>query len=167
MLIRPENNADYPAVKRLNELAFESTVEANLVDVLRKQASPYISLVAVEDDALLGHILFTPVFLTNHPELKIMGLAPMAVMPGYQSQGIGSALVNKGLEACQQQGFGAVVVLGHPTYYPRFNFVPSSNFNINCEFDVPEDVFMIKELIPEYLDGKSGTIKYHEAFSQL
>jgi putative acetyltransferase len=121
----------------------------------------------VEGGTIVGHIMFSPVSLSGHPGLKIMGLAPMAVAPEQQRKGIGSALVRAGLERCKQLGFGAVVVLGHPRYYPRFGFSPSTRFGIKCEYEVPEEVFMVQELQPGYLRSVSGTIKYHAAFSNV
>lgn len=165
--IRAEREADGQAVHGVNESAFETGAEASLVEKLRASARPLISLVAVEDNAIVGHILFTPVTLSDHDETKIMGLAPMAVLPSQQNQGIGSKLVRAGLEHCKRLEFGAVVVLGHPTYYPRFGFVPSVKFNIKSEYDVPDDVFMAMELEPGYLGGKSGTIKFHPEFNNL
>jgi putative acetyltransferase len=160
MLIREEEPKDRAAVHAVNVSAFETPAEADLVDALREQAHPVISLVAVEGGTIVGHIMFSPVSLSGHPGLKIMGLAPMAVAPEHQRKGIGSALVRAGLERCKQLGFGAVVVLGHPGYYPRFGFSPSTRFGIKCEYEVPEEVFMVQELQPGYLRSVSGTIKY-------
>ena len=70
-------------------------------------------------------------------------------------------------EDCRAAGAGAVVVLGHPEYYPRFGFEPTANFGIHCEFDVPPEVFMVRELTPGYLDGRTGTVSYHAAFQTL
>ena len=167
MLIRAEERRDWPAVHAVNVSAFEASVEANLVDLLREQAQPLVSLVAEDDGAIVGHIMFSPVSLSGHPAMRIMGLAPMAVVPAQQRKGIGSALVRAGLERCKQLGFGAVVVLGHPGYYPRFGFLPSSRFGIGSEYEVPEDVFMVVELQPGFLGGASGTVKYHAAFGNL
>ena len=167
MVIRDETRRDHEAVRELNEAAFESDAEARLVDALREQATPVVSLVAEEDSAIVGHILFSPVTLTDHESLGIMGLAPMAVAPSRQRQGIGSSLVRAGLDRCRDLGAGAVVVLGHPEFYPRFGFVPSTRFDIGCEYDVPEDVFMVTELKPGFLRGTSGTIRYHPAFGEL
>lgn len=154
-------------MQAVNEAAFEQPAEARLVAALREQANPIISLVAEDEGAIVGHILFSPVTLTGHPELKIMGLAPMAVAPERQREGIGSSLVRAGLDECRKLGFGAVVVLGHPEYYPRFGFTPAARFGIGCEYDVPEDVFMAMELEPGHLLNASGIIKYHEAFSSV
>jgi putative acetyltransferase len=165
--IRDERAGDVRFVHDLNALAFPTEDEADLVDVLRENAEPLISLVAVEDEIIVGHILLTPVELTGKPSLKIMGLAPMAVAPDEQRRGIGSQLVREGLERCRNIDAGAVVVLGHPTYYPRFGFLPATQNNIGCEYDVPDDVFMIIELIVDYLAGAEGTIRYHEAFAAV
>jgi putative acetyltransferase len=167
MQIRAEEDKDRAAIHDLNEAAFETAAEADLVDALREEARPIVSLVAEDDKQILGHIMFSPVALTGHPEIRVMGLGPMAVAPKYQRKGIGSELVRAGLLACAQLGFGAVVVLGHPHYYPRFGFSASSRFGIECEYEVPEDAFMVLELIPGYLKEISGTIKYHEVFSRF
>jgi len=166
-VIRAEEQNDWAAVHGVNASAFETPVEADLIDALRKQASPIVSLVAVDDKTVVGHILFTPVSLSGHPGLKIMGLAPMAVAPSHQRRGFGSELVRAGLEQCKQIGYGAVVVLGHPQYYPRFGFVPSKHFGIGCEYEVPADVFMVLELQPGFLTGATGIIKYHAAFGAV
>ncbi|MCA1562042.1 MAG: N-acetyltransferase [Acidobacteria bacterium] len=161
MEIRRELPTDADAVRAVNQAAFEMSTEADLVDALRERAEPIVSLVPHDGESIIGHILFTPVTLSGHAELKIMGLAPMAVLPAQQRRGIGSALV---LEGCKQLGYGVVIVLGHSEYYPRFGFVPASRFGIGCEYDVPDEVFMALELLPGVLGGKSGTIRYHAAF---
>lgn len=96
-----------------------------------------------------------------------MGLAPMAVLPEYQNKGIGSALVRAGLEQCRNLGFAAVIVLGHPEYYPRFGFKPAAGFGIDSKYDIPEEVFMAIELEPGALSDLSGRAQYHEAFDSL
>jgi putative acetyltransferase len=167
VLIRDEEPNDYQAVHTVNSSAFETPAEANLVDALRNEAHPIISLVADDDGLIVGHIMFSPVSLSGHPELNIMGLGPMAITPDRQRKGIGSALVRLGLGRCKQLGFGAAIVLGHPWYYPRFGFSPSAGYAISCEYDVPSDVFMVMELQPGYLRGASGIIKYHPAFNNV
>lgn len=167
MLIRAETASDRDAIHALNAAAFGTGAEARLVDALREQASPLVSLVAEQDGAIVGHILFSPVTIPEHDDMKIMGLAPMAVAPARQRQGIGSSLVLAGLDRCRALGAGAVVVLGHPAFYPRFSFVPSTQFDIECEYDVPEEAFMVLELERGFLRGTSGTIRYHAAFNGL
>ncbi len=167
LVIRAEALADRAGIRRVNTAAFEAVAEAQLVDALRERAQPVVSLVAEHDGKIVGHIMFSPVLLIEHPELKIMGLAPMAVAPGNQRKGIGSALVRAGLERCTRLGFGAVVVLGHANYYPRFGFVATTRWNIRSEYDAPPEAFMVIELQARYLDFKAGTIRYHEAFAQV
>jgi putative acetyltransferase len=165
--IRTEKATDRDAVYAVNVAAFPTPAEAGLVDALREQARSLISLVAEDHGNIVGHIMFSPVSLSAAPGLKIMGLAPMAVAPQQQRRGIGSALVRAGLEQCRQLDIAAVVVLGHPDYYPRFGFVPASHFGISCEYDVSDEVFMAIALQPGALSGNPGTAKYHSAFSKL
>jgi putative acetyltransferase len=165
MLIRKVEPMDYTAVHAVNLSAFETPAEANLVEILRKEAHPVISLVAEDNGAIVGHIMFSPVSLSGHAELKIRGLGPMAVAPEHQRKGIGSALVRAGLEKCNELGFGAVIVLGHAKFYPRFGFTPSVHFGIGCEYEGPQDVFMVMELQPGYLREATGIIIYHAAFN--
>ncbi len=167
MQISPEREQDRAEVHRLNAAAFESDNEADLVDALREQAAPLISLVAREAGEVVGHILFSPVTLANDADALIMGLAPMAVAGKMRGRGVGSALARAGIDACRQLGAGAVVVLGHPDYYPRFGFRPACEFGLDSEYDVPDDVFMALELVPGFLDGRRGTIRYHAAFSRF
>ncbi len=97
----------------------------------------------------------------------LMGLGPMAVSPEHQRQGVGTALITEGLRHCAELGCDAVVVLGHPAYYPRFGFVTASKHGISSEYDVLDEVFMIKELKPGSLRGVSGTVSYDEAFGRV
>jgi putative acetyltransferase len=167
MNIRQEEADDLAAVHAVNEAAFETSAEADLVDALRDKVRPLVSLVAEESGSIVGHILFSPVTLSDHSEHMLMGLGPMAVLPQYQRQGIGSALVREGIERCAELGCDAVIVLGHPAYYPRFGFVPASRYGISSEYDVPDDVFMLIELKPGSLRGVSGKVSYDEAFSSV
>jgi len=146
MHIRPETEADRAAIRAVNEAAFGTAVEADVVEILRRKPIQSVSLVAAIDDVIMGHILFSPVSLTDCPQLTLMGLGPMSVAPEHQRKGVGSALVREGLARCKRLACQAIVVLGHPEYYPCFGFVRASRYAIRCEYDVPEDVFMIVEL---------------------
>lgn len=167
MEIRPEQEHDQTAVYRLNASAFATDAEARLVDELRKQASPIVSLVAIVDAEIAGHILFSPVQHSVHADALIMGLAPMAVAETGRDKGIGGALIDAGMLACVRLGAGAIVVLGHPGYYPRFGFMPAAGFGLACEYDVPDETFMAIELSPGFLASMPGTIKYHGCFANL
>ena len=167
MDIRTERSGDAAAIDDVNRAAFETASEATLVRALRERAQPLVSMVAGERDGIIGHIMFSPVTLSSDPGLKIMGLAPMAVLPARQRQGIGSALVRAGLDECRRLGFAAVVLVGHADYYPRFGFVPASRFRLGCEYDVPDEVFMAIELEAGALRGKAGIIRYHAAFAEV
>lgn len=163
--IRPERSADRTAVRGLDEAAFEGTDEADLVDRLREEAVRYLALVAVVDGEVVGHIAFSPVTLDPlRPDLDLRGLAPMAVLPAHQRTGIGTALVRDGLEACRRAGAQAVVVLGHPDYYPRFGFRRADTFGLRTEYEAPPEAFMALELVPGSLAGIDGLVRYHPAF---
>lgn len=170
--IRPEQPEDIPAIHHLNERTFDTPDEANLVDRLRKEVDPCISLVAVDDSLdggrVIGHILFTPV--TIEPAVSdrpLCGLAPMAVLPERQGQGIGSLLVEAGLSASQAAGFHSVVVLGHPEFYPRFGFKPASARGITSRYEVGPEYFMVMELVEGGLQGVHGRVHYHPIFDAL
>lgn len=166
MKIRSESKLDIDAVWQLNSQAFPTQAEADLVNALRRRAE-CISLVAEVDSQIVGHILFSPVNVNNGANLTLVGLGPMAVSPELQNSGIGTRLVQRGISDCRDNCIDAIVVLGHPNYYPRFGFQPSVNFGIKSEYDVPDDVFMIQELTPKSLAKTNGTIKYHDAFKSL
>lgn len=166
MKIREEQASDIEKIWAVNTQAFATDAEAKLVNALRNSHCTYISLVAETENNVIGHILFSPVELTGSKnKLKMMGLAPMAVLSQQQNKKIGSKLVETGLERCQLLGYDVVVVLGHPNYYPRFGFVPSVKFGIKSEYAVPDEVFMLFAIAPESLKNQQGVIKYHEAFN--
>jgi putative acetyltransferase len=165
MRIRPVTEADRAAVRAVNEAAFETPAEADLVEALHEKCVSLVSLVADADGGVVGHILFSPVSLNEYAHLNVMGLGPMAVLPDYQRKGVGSALVRRGLTNCKDLGCCAVVVVGYPEYYPRFGFAPARRYALQCEYDVPEDVFMVAELEPGVLNGVSGVVRYDVAFA--
>ncbi len=137
------------------------------MDCLRARATPVVSLVAVDGEEVVGHIMFSPVSVTSGTGSNLMGLGPMAVAPNRQRRGIGGLLIRAGLERCKRMGCSAVVVLGHPNYYPRFGFCRASQFGLYCEHDVPEEAFMAIELQPGILDGTAGRVQYHAAFTNV
>ena len=166
-MIRPERNGDIEAIRGINLAAFETAAEANLVDNLRDRGKLIISLVAEEDDALVGHIAFSAINIESHSDVRGVGLRPMAVIPSMQRRAIGSELVLAGLERCRNLDYHYMVVLGHPQYYPRFGFVSAGNYGIKCFWEVPNDVFMILELKPGALAGVRGLAQYQPEFNEV
>ena len=165
MIIREERAGDAEQIRTVNLAAFDTRAEADLVDALRRGRVPAISLVAEDNATLIGHILFSPVTIVGAEALPLtlVGLAPMAVVPARQRQGVGSHLVVEGLERCRRANVAAVVVLGHPDYYPRFGFTPASGHSIRPPFDV-EDQYMMALVLDPTRPVPAGTIRYPAAF---
>ncbi|MBI1733886.1 MAG: N-acetyltransferase [Candidatus Rokubacteria bacterium] len=163
--VREERPEDESAIRDVNAAAFGRAIEGDIVDRLRKEARPYVGLVAVDGSEVVGHIAFSEatLYCYNAP-YPIVALGPMAVRPARQRGGIGSALVRAGLEACRRLGHDVVVVLGHPDFYPRFGFVPGRPVGVMTEYDVPDDVFLVAELSPGALRGRRGVVYYAAAF---
>ena len=163
--VRHERAADLDAIREVNDRAFEGTLEGRIVDALRPSGE-LISLVATVADRVVGHIAFSPVTVEpSSPTVRFAGLAPMAVLPEFQRHGIGGQLVRAGLDACRRSGYGAIVVVGHPDYYPRFGFVPAHTRGLKYEAPVPDDVFMVLELVPGAIAGPPGVVRYRPEFS--
>ena len=127
MIIREAKDADLQDVMFIEREAFKSDTEAELTrDMLADpSAKPLLSLLAFEEDKAVGHILFTRGVLLGKPEVKVSILAPLAVLPSYQKQGIGGQLIKQGVERLTKQGVDLVFVVGHPQYYPKYGFTPA------------------------------------------
>ena len=166
--IRQEQPDDIAAVRAVNESAFDQPTEATIVDSIRAACPDSVSLVAVEGNRIVGHILFSPVFVSGgNGSVQAMGLGPMAVAPERQRQGIGSLLVQAGIDAMRKQNCPFVIVLGHPEYYPRFGFVPASRHGLFCQWEgVPDEAFMVLILDEAAIGGVSGTIRFRDEFDQ-
>jgi putative acetyltransferase len=165
-IIRPEQTADIPAIRIVNLRAFPTPAEAGLVDALRARGVFTLSLVAEEAGRVVGHILFTPVTI-GESGFQALGLAPMAVLPEFQNQGIGSHLVRTALDLLRKSGQPAVIVLGHADYYPHFNFVPASHYGIHYSVEVPDEVFMACELQPGALQVVTGVVRFQPEFDNV
>ena len=161
--IRNEEANDINQVREIVLAAFPGDAESRLVDALRVNGKAIISLVAVKGDDVLGHILFSPVTTTPPSEGAGLGLAPMAVRPDAQSQGIGSKLVREGLRAGAELGFDYCVVLGSPDYYQRFGFEWASPSGIRNEYGVDHEFMVIR--FSER--GVSGLVRYAAEFAMF
>lgn len=167
--IRKEENRDRKLVSLIYKAAFGQPTEADLVEALYKSCPERLALVAEEHGQVVGHILYTPATITSDDGKIItgMGLAPFAVTPDLQGQGIGSRLVRVSLAILKEQRCPFVIVLGHPQYYPRFDFVPAEKFNIRCQWpDVPSEAFMILLMDQEVMQQVSGVAGYRDEFNQ-
>jgi putative acetyltransferase len=166
--IRREKKKDSHAIRLVHEKAFGQSDEANIVKALQRRGAITVSLAAIQDNQVVGHILFSPVTIeSKQARFNAAGLGPMAVLPRYQRRGIGSQLVQAGLEQCRTQGIDIVVVIGHPRFYPRFGFAPARSHGIVCEFEVPDDVFMVAELRQGALTGREGIARYQREFTSI
>jgi len=162
--IRKEEKKDYDQITEVNNQAFNQTNEGILISKLRgtDKFIPGLSLVAEFRKKLVGYILFYPLdIISGEKRFEILSLAPMAVLPEFQKKGIGRKLVSEGLKNSQLLGFKAVVVLGHPEYYPNFGFERASKWNIKPPIDnIPDEASMALELEDGFLIDKAGVIEY-------
>jgi putative acetyltransferase len=167
LMIRPETSADHEVIRQVNHLAFGQDAEARLVDALRQGGYARLSLVAEKAGQVVGHILFSDLpIITLAGTVPALALAPMAVLPAFQHQGIGSGLVRRGLEVCQDQGHHIVVVLGHTDFYPRFGFSPALADRLESPFS-DNPAFMALELVPGALAGVVGKVQYPPPFNEV
>ena len=165
--IRPEAATDHDAIRHVNRLAFGQDGEARLVDALRDGGYLRVSLVAEQAGLIVGHVLFSELPITTEAgTVPALTLAPMAVLPDYQRQGIGSVLIRRGLELCREQGHRIVVVLGHPHFYQRFGFSPKLAARLESPYSGRES-FMAVELVAGALGGVAGRVQYPPPFEGL
>ncbi len=164
--VRFEQAGDEAAITRVHTAAFGQPDEAEIVNRLRGVADPFLSLVALIDGRVTGHVLFTPVTIRGETgESQALALGPMSVLPECQNRGVGSALVKAGLDACRRTSHGVVFVVGAPDYYGRFGFEPAPPMGLrflSADFDA---VFMVVELVPGALAGRTGWVEYLPPFS--
>lgn len=162
MTIRDEQPEDVVAIREGNRQAFGQDDEGALVDGLRAGGAAMLSLVAVVEGRIVGHIMHSPLRVG---EVTGAALAPMAVLPAYQGTGIGSRLVTDSIRRLDDAGCLFIIVLGHPHYYPRFGFVPASTRGITCEWEVPDEAFMVLVLDEARMASVSGRAVYRPEFA--
>jgi putative acetyltransferase len=163
--IREERSDDVPAVRDLNRRAFGQGQESNIVDALRGNGAALLSVVATVNGRVVGHIMYSPAIIAGNVTGAALG--PMAVLPAYQRQGIGSKLIEAGNRKLKDAGCPFILVVGHADYYPRFGFRPASEHGIKCEWEVPDEVFMLLVLDEAKMKDVSGLAKYRHEFSSV
>lgn len=163
LTIRDEAEVDDEAVRAVNRAAFARDDEADLVDRLRSAGLVICSRVATEAGRVVGHVLFSPVWIdTERGGVAVASLAPLAVLPGSQRRGIGSALVHSGVEACRADGWAAVVLIGHPDFYCQLGFARAPIAGLRNPYG--RAAFLGLELSPGALARLTGTVRYPRAF---
>ncbi len=175
-IIRQERACDHEAVGRLIELAFRTMEESDhsehlLVDRLRRTAAfiPGLSLVAERGGRIIGHLLMTKAAIVSAVDgrtFPTLALAPVAVLPACQGQGVGSALIREAHRRAAALGYDSSVVLGHKDFYPRFGYRQADVFGIAFPFDVPHEFCMAAELRPDGLKNVRGLLEYASPFME-
>lgn len=163
MTIRPTTQADLEEILSVERAAFKRENEVNLTAAILADpsAEPRLSLMAYIDDQPVGHILFSKGTLTNHPDVALSFLAPLAVLPKFQRKGIGRALIKMGLELLTKANVDLIFVVGHPTYYPKFGFKPASKLGFDPTYPIPSkvaDAWMVQALKPNIIGQVSGRV---------
>lgn len=170
LYVRGEKAADYADIYEINKLAFGREDEGRLIEDIRKTKNYEFgfSLVAVKEEKILGHALFSKAFVVHKGRrFKCLALGPMAVLPEHQRKGIGKALIAEGFERAKEVGFGAIVVLGDPAYFEQFGFKPSLVYKVRCSFSPSPEYFMVKEITRNAMRGIIGTVQYAREFLTL
>lgn len=172
LTIREEEIKDYNEVEKAVEESFKTAEfsdkdEHNLVRRLRNSNEfiKELSLIAEDENKILGYVLLTKALIkAESTSYETLALAPLAVLPEYQKSGIGKNLMNKAIERARELGYKSIVVLGHEKYYPKFGFEKAIKYGVKAPFEVPDEAYMILELLPGGLNGVSGIVEYSKAF---
>ncbi len=165
--IRSERPQDIAAIRHVNDRAFGQPQEGRIVDRLRRACDGLLSLVALADNRVVGHILFTPVTVEGPMVVHGLGLAPMAVLPEFQHRGIGTKLVTEAFNIITRSSCPFVIVLGYADYYSRFGFQRASERRLECPWeDVPGDAFMVRVLDESLMAGVFGVVRYRDEFDE-
>lgn len=162
--IRSEHPGDIAAIRTVNRRAFGQDQEANIVDALRANGGALLSLVAIEQGEVVGHVLYSPARIGS---VEGAALGPMAVIPERQGHGIGTKLAEAGNDYLARSGCPYIVVVGHPQFYPRFGFRPASTYGIRCEWDVPDDAFLVLALDDTQMTAAVGVAVYRSEFTTV
>jgi len=174
LIIREAVKADLKELLNVEEQAFGQDEGPEIVKLINgllsdPTARPLLSLIALRDEKIIGHVLFTSAQLDTDSELDIQLLAPLAVLPEEQNRGIGSRLVEKGLQILTRKGVKLVFVLGHPNYYPRFGFKQAGKLGLEAPYLIPEEIaaaWMVREMSPGLLSNLTGNVLCADAINR-
>ena len=168
--IRPERPGDEEAIAEITRRAFNGEEEVGIIEGIRDSEYfiPELSLVAESEGRIVGHIMFSIITLVrfDRPADKILSLAPMAVEPESQNSGIGSALVETGMDKARELGHTFIIVVGHPGYYPRFGFRQARELGFDVGMEVPNEAFMVAVLQPDALHDLGGMVQFSPPFGE-
>ena len=166
--IREERKEDYNKVRMVNDQAFGQPDEGRIVDKIRETCKEVVSLVAVSNHNIVGHIFFSPVTINiKDRSITGMGLGPMAVLPSFQNKRIGTKLIREGIRKIKDTACPFIIVLGHENYYPKFGFHRASKFGLKPQWEgVPDNAFMVMILNEKEMNGVKGIVKYRDEFSE-
>lgn len=164
--IRSERPGDAAAIRAIHGATFPTAAEARLVDLLRENGHAPISFVAEEDGQIVGHVLFSPVAMDGDASAGGLGLAPIAVLPARQRRGVGSRLIEAGLDACRRGGVPFVVVLGAPAFYHSFGFRRASDLSLRNEYGVDAE-FMVLVLSDNAIPTTGGLVTFGPEFAMF
>ena len=174
MQIRPTKESDLHDVLLVEKAAFGTEEGQEIADLVNDllgdpSAMPILSLIAIKDNQVIGHILFTKAIIDSNHSISAVILAPLAVIPAAQSQGVGGQLINEGLKCLSESGVDLVFVLGHPEYYPRHGFKPASILGFNAPYPIQQehaDAWMVKELRSGVIGSVSGKVQCSDVLNQ-
>ena len=170
MFVRQEEPSDYSSVFKVVEEAFKTADHSDhneqfLLEKLRNSSDfiPELSLVCILDGKIIGHVMLTKAFINN--KIPTLIVAPLSVHPDYQRKGVGSLLMKEAHKRAIELGYNSAVLVGHPTYYPKFGYKQLSTWGIKMPMELPEDVCMGIELSPNALKGVSGILSFNKVLS--
>lgn len=176
--IRVEKDTDQRIVEEITREAFYKQKDKDekgfacsehfFVHLLRnRDGIKDLNLVATINNEIVGHVIYSHSFIqTDNKKIPVITFGPLTVKKTYQNKGIGTILLKYSLDKARQLGYGAVIIFGHPNYYPRFGFVPARDYNISTKDGDVFDAFMALELTPGYLSNLKGKFFESEVFDE-
>ncbi len=167
MLVRVEIPVDAAGIDSLLRSTFPTNAESELVQQLREDGLLTLGVVATDDEGVvMGYVAFSPVTIAGE-DRQWVGLGPLAVDETVRRQGLGEKLVYEGLDALNEFGYTAVVVLGDPDYYARFGFVPAQTYQLRSPWADSAPAFQVYPLADNHFEDVSGVVEYASPFNRF